>query len=187
MVHGKPSALGIASGAVAGLVAITPASGFVGPIGAFVIGIAAGVLCFVASTKVKRALGYDDALDCFGVHAVGGIIGALLTGVFIDASFGGAGLADGVTIAKQVGIQAVAVCSTLIYDAVVSLIILKIIDAVMGLRVSEEAEIEGLDLALHNERGYNFGGAFGARVTEEEGQPAPAIKPAVRNERGFNV
>jgi Amt family ammonium transporter len=156
MVHGKPSALGIASGAVAGLVAITPASGFVGPIGAFVIGIAAGVLCFIASTKLKKALGYDDSLDCFGVHAVGGIVGAMLTGVFVDASFGGAGLSDGVTIAKQVGIQFVAVCSTLIYDGIATFIILKIIDAVMGLRVTEEQETEGLDISLHNERSYNL-------------------------------
>jgi len=156
MVHGKPSALGIASGAVAGLVAITPASGFVGPIGAFVIGIAAGVLCFIASTKVKKALGYDDALDCFGVHGIGGIVGAILTGVFVDASFGGAGLDEGVTIAKQVGIQFVAVAGTVVYDAIATLIILKIVDAIMGLRVTEEQETEGLDLTLHNERGYNL-------------------------------
>lgn len=186
MVHGKPSALGIASGAVAGLVAITPASGFVGPIGAFVIGIAAGVLCFIASTKLKRAMGYDDALDCFGVHAVGGIVGALLTGVFVDAAFGGAGLSDGVTIAKQVGIQAVAVSATVIYDGIVTLIILKLIDAVMGLRVTEEQELEGLDLALHNERSYNFGGGFGVRVTEEE-PAAPVVKVPIHSERGFNV
>jgi len=156
MVHGKPSALGIASGAVAGLVAITPASGFVGPIGAFVIGIAAGVLCFIASTTVKKALGYDDALDCFGVHGIGGIVGALLTGIFIDASFGGAGLDEGVTIAKQFGIQVVAVAGTLVYDAIATLIILKIVDAIMGLRVTEDQETEGLDLTLHNERGYNL-------------------------------
>jgi Amt family ammonium transporter len=156
MVHGKPSALGIASGAVAGLVAITPASGFVGPIGAFVIGIAAGVLCFIASTKIKKALGYDDALDCFGVHGIGGIVGAILTGIFVDASFGGAGLDEGVTIAKQVGIQFVAVAGTVVYDAIATLIILKIVDAIMGLRVTEEQETEGLDLTLHNERGYNL-------------------------------
>ena len=156
MVHGKPSALGIASGAVAGLVAITPASGFVGPVGAFVIGIAAGVLCFIASTKIKRALGYDDALDCFGVHGIGGIVGAILTGVFVDASFGGAGLDEGVTIAKQVGIQFVAVAGTVVYDAIATLIILKIVDAIMGLRVTEEQETEGLDLTLHDERGYNL-------------------------------
>jgi len=156
MVHGKPSALGIASGAVAGLVAITPASGFVGPVGAFVIGIAAGVLCFIASTKIKKALGYDDALDCFGVHGIGGIVGAILTGVFVDASFGGAGLDEGVTIAKQVGIQFVAVAGTVVYDAIATLIILKIVDAIMGLRVTEEQETEGLDLTLHNERGYNL-------------------------------
>ena len=114
------------------------------------------MLCFVASTKLKRALGYDDALDCFGVHGIGGIVGALLTGVFIDASFGGAGLDEGVTIAKQFGIQVVAVAGTLVYDAIATFIILKIVDAVMGLRVTEEEESVGLDLSLHDERGYNL-------------------------------
>jgi Amt family ammonium transporter len=114
------------------------------------------VLCFIASTKIKKALGYDDALDCFGVHGIGGIVGAILTGIFVDASFGGAGLDEGVTIAKQVGIQFVAVAGTVVYDAIATLIILKIVDAIMGLRVTEEQETEGLDLTLHNERGYNL-------------------------------
>ncbi len=153
-VHGKPSVLGIATGAVAGLVAITPASGTAGPMGALVIGLASGVICFVASTKVKRALGYDDSLDVFGVHAIGGIVGALLTGVFADAAMGGSGLAEGATIASQVVKQAIGVGATLVYTAVASLIILKIIDAVIGLRVNDEQETEGLDLALHDERGY---------------------------------
>jgi Amt family ammonium transporter len=152
--HGKPSVLGIASGAVAGLVAITPASGTAGPLGAIAIGVAAGVLCYLASTKVKRMFGYDDSLDVFGVHAVGGVVGAMLTGVFADASLGGIGLADGVSIGAQVVKQAIGVGTTLIYTAVMSLIILKIVDLAIGLRVNEQQETEGLDLAMHDERGY---------------------------------
>jgi Amt family ammonium transporter len=152
--HGKPSVLGIASGAVAGLVAITPASGTAGPMGAIAIGAAAGVGCFLGATKLKRAMGYDDSLDAFGVHAIGGIIGAMLTGVFADASLGGAGLEEGVSIGAQLGKQAVGVLATLIYTGIVSLILLKIVDLVIGLRVTEEQETEGLDTALHDERGY---------------------------------
>jgi Amt family ammonium transporter len=152
--HGKPSVLGIASGAVAGLVAITPASGTAGPMGAIAIGLAAGVLCFLASTKVKRMFGYDDALDVFGVHAVGGIVGAILTGVFASAALGGKGLAEGVSIGGQVVTQTIGVGVTLVYTAVLSLVILKLVDWVIGLRVTEEQETEGLDLALHDERGY---------------------------------
>ncbi len=154
--HGKPSALGIASGAVAGLVAITPASGTAGPIGALIIGAAAGVGCFYAATKLKRALGYDDSLDVFGVHAVGGIIGAILTGVCADAALGGVGLADGVTMAGQVLTQAKGVLVTVVYTAVMSVILLLIVKAITGLRVSEEQEVEGLDMALHDERGYSL-------------------------------
>ncbi len=154
LTHGKPSVLGIASGAVAGLVAITPASGFVGPTGALVIGLAAGVLCFIASTKIKRAFGYDDSLDAFGVHAIGGIVGALLTGVFAAASLGGS-KAD-LDIAAQLLIQFKGVAITITYCAVATFIILKVLDAVIGLRVSEEQETEGLDLTQHNERGYNL-------------------------------
>lgn len=154
--HGKPSALGIASGAVAGLVAITPASGFVGPMGALVIGLVAGVGCFFAATRMKRALGYDDALDCFGVHGIGGIIGALLTGVFAASSLGGAGLEEGVSMAAQVGRQLLGVGATIVYDAVATLVILKVLDATIGLRVAQEQETEGLDIALHDERGYTF-------------------------------
>ncbi len=156
LAHGKPSVLGIASGAVAGLVAITPASGFVGPMGAIAIGFAAGLVCYLAVAKLKPAMGYDDALDAFGVHAIGGAIGAILTGVFVVKGLGGAGLAEGVTMGRQVGIQVIAVLSTLVYDAIVSLILLKIVDVFIGLRVSEEAETEGLDIALHDERGYNL-------------------------------
>ncbi len=154
--HGKPSVLGIASGAVAGLVAITPASGSVGPMGALAIGLISGVGCFYASTKVKRALGYDDSLDVFGIHAIGGIIGALLTGVFAARMFGGAGLGDGnESISAQVFAQFVGVAATVVYTAIASFIILKIVGALTGgLRVSEEEETEGLDIALHDERGY---------------------------------
>jgi Amt family ammonium transporter len=156
--HGKPSALGLVSGAVAGLVAITPASGFVGPMGALAIGIASGYGCYLAVVKAKRAFGYDDSLDVFGVHAVGGIIGALLTGVFVDAGLGGAGLGEGMTIVSQVGLQAVGIGATIVYCGVVSFIILKVLDSVIGLRVSHEEEQEGLDLVLHDEQGYNLSG-----------------------------
>lgn len=155
--HGKPSALGIASGAVAGLVAITPAAGAVGPMGALAIGIAAGVGCFFASTKIKRLFGYDDSLDVFGVHAIGGIIGAILTGIFCAPSLGGVGFGDGIsTIGKQISVQFLGVISTLIYSGIVSFVILKGLDAVIGLRVSDDEETEGLDLSQHDERGYNL-------------------------------
>jgi Amt family ammonium transporter len=151
LAHGKPSVLGIISGAVAGLVAITPASGFVGPVGALVIGIAAGVICFLASTKLKRVLGYDDSLDVFGVHAVGGIVGALLTGLFAVEAIGGTAGSVG-----QLFVQAKSVAITVAYCAVATFVILKALDAVIGLRVTEEQEAQGLDLALHDEKGYNL-------------------------------
>ncbi len=155
--HGKPSVLGIASGAVAGLVAITPASGTAGPMGALVIGALAGIGAFIAAVKVKRALGYDDSLDVFGVHAVAGIIGALLTGVFCAPALGGAGFGGDIqSIGAQLGVQIIGIVTTVIYTGVMSFIILKIIDAIMGLRVSAEQETEGLDLALHDEKGYNW-------------------------------
>jgi Amt family ammonium transporter len=144
LAKGKPSVLGIASGAIAGLVAITPASGFVGPTGALVIGIAAGVLCFVAATSVKKAFGYDDSLDAFGVHCIGGIVGAILTGIFNVKEISG--------VDADVLVQIGAVATTLVYSGVGSFIILKIIDMVVGLRVSEEEEREGLDVSLHGER-----------------------------------
>jgi len=153
-LHGKPSALGIVSGAIAGLVAITPASGTAGPAGALLIGICAGVLCFLAAARLKRALGYDDSLDVFGVHAVGGIVGALLTGV-CAGSLGGAGLAEGVTIGQQLWVQVKGVLFTLAFSGFMTFMILKLLDATIGLRVSREQEIEGLDLALHDERAYN--------------------------------
>jgi Amt family ammonium transporter len=152
--HGKPSVLGIATGAVAGLVAITPASGTAGPLGALAIGAASGIICFLASTKLKRALGYDDALDVFGVHAVGGIVGAILTGVFVSAALGGAGLAEGMTMIGQVWVQTKGVLFTLVYTVILTYLILKLVDLAIGLRVTEEEETEGLDLSQHGERGY---------------------------------
>jgi Amt family ammonium transporter len=156
IVHGKPGALGIASGAVGGLVAITPASGFVGPMGALAIGIAAGFACYLAATKLKQTFKYDDSLDAFGVHAIGGIVGALLTGVFVSAALGGVGLAEGVSMGKQVWVQFIAVAATIVYDAVLTFIILKLVGAFIGLRVSEDEETQGLDISLHDERGYDI-------------------------------
>jgi Amt family ammonium transporter len=144
---GKPSVLGIASGAVAGLVAITPASGFVGPTPAVVIGLAAGVICFFAATSLKHVLGYDDSLDAFGVHGIGGMVGALLTGVFVSKEISGV---DN-TVMTQFLIQLKGVAVTVIYGFSASYIILKIIDMTIGLRVTEEQEREGLDITLHGE------------------------------------
>ena len=150
IMRGKPTVIGICSGAVAGLVAITPASGFVGPMGAFAIGVAAGIVCYWGVTGLKHFFGYDDALDVFGVHAVGGATGAILTGVFAVEAYGGtAGLIEGNP--GQVLNQLVGVGTVFVYDVIVTLIILKIVDMVIGLRVSEDVEREGLDLALHGE------------------------------------
>ncbi len=161
LVRGTPTILGAASGAVAGLVAITPACGWVGPMGALVIGAAAGVVCLWSVSWLKHALGYDDSLDVFGVHCVGGILGALLTGVFADPALGGAGFYDWITMqvapydmAAQVLIQAKTVGVTLLWSGGVSLVAFKLIDLVIGLRVSEETEREGLDTAEHGERAY---------------------------------
>src|SRR3989337_3207971 len=150
VVHKKPGILGIISGAVAGLVAITPASGFVGPVGALWIGAAAGIGCFFASTTVKKALGYDDSLDVFGIHAVGGIIGALLTGVFAVEAIGGKpGLLEG--NAGQVLTQLYGITATIIWCAVASFVILIIVNILVGVRVSQAVEVEGLDINLHGE------------------------------------
>ncbi len=154
--NGKPSILGAVTGTIAGLGAITPASGSVGPLGAIVIGLAAGAICFWASTTLKRKLGYDDSLDVFGVHGVGGIIGTLLCGIFVVKSLGGQGLAEGMTMGSQFTAQLTAVIITIVYCGVVSFILLKIVDAAVGLRVSQEEETGGLDIALHDERGYNY-------------------------------
>ena len=151
-LRGKPSVLGIISGAVAGLVAITPGSGFVDPRGALIIGIAAGVLCYWGATGLKNALGYDDSLDAFGVHGVGGATGAILTGVLAVSAVGGeghGGLIDG--NARQVMIQLYGVACTIVYDAIATLILLKLVDLLIGLRVDVDTEREGLDLAIHGE------------------------------------
>ncbi len=153
--HGKPSTLGIATGAVAGLVAITPASGSVGPIGALVIGIASGAICFWGAVSLKRQLGYDDSLDAFGVHGIGGIVGALLTGIFAAESLGGAGLEKS-SMGLQIWAQLLSIIVTVVWSGVISFIILKIVDATVGLRVEEDDERMGLDISQHNERGYNI-------------------------------
>ncbi|MHB1587902.1 MAG: ammonium transporter [Acidiferrobacteraceae bacterium] len=154
VARGKPSVLGMVSGAVAGLVAITPASGFVDPTGAFVIGIAGGAVCFWTATYMKNYFGYDDSLDAFGVHAIGGALGALLTGVFAVKAIGGtAGVLEGNT--GQFMKQVIDVGAVLVYDAVVTYVILKVLDAVMGIRVSEDDEVQGLDLSAHGEQVYD--------------------------------
>ena len=150
--RGKPTVLGIISGAVAGLVAITPASGFVNPTGALVIGLVAGVVCFWAATGLKHALGYDDSLDAFGVHGIGGFVGAILTGVFAVEAIGGdgkKGLIDGNPGQVLTQLWGCLVC--IAWCAVATFIILKIVDVVIGLRVTTEEEVEGLDINLHGE------------------------------------
>ena len=154
--YGKPSVLGIVTGMVAGLGTITPASGFVGPIGALVIGAAAGVACFFATNFMKRALKVDDSLDVFPVHGVGGALGTILTGVFAAAYFGGVGYPEKVTMGDQVLVQLTGVLAVAVWSGVVTWILLKISDVVAGLRVTAEDETEGLDTVLHNEKGYNL-------------------------------
>ena len=163
LVRGKPTMLGAASGAIAGLVAITPACGWVGPMGALAIGVAGGLICMLAVIKLKSMLGYDDSLDVFGVHCVGGIVGAILTGVFNSPDLGGTGVYDYVagtwgftSIGAQTWIQIKAVLVTIVWSAVVSFIAFKLIDVLIGLRVTEEVETEGLDTAEHGERGYHM-------------------------------
>ncbi|HSH53603.1 MAG TPA: ammonium transporter [Methylotenera sp.] len=162
LVKGKPSMLGAASGAVAGLVAITPACGFVGPMGAIIIGLVVSPVCYFFVAKVKYMFGYDDALDVFGVHAIGGIVGALLTGVFVNPALGGAGVLDYVAngvaaydFGAQMTAQIYAVVTAIVVSAVVSFVALKIVDVLIGLRVTEESEREGLDTTEHGERAYH--------------------------------
>ena len=154
--YGKPSVLGIVTGMVAGLGTITPASGFVGPIGALAIGGAAGVICFFATSYMKRALNVDDSLDVFPVHGVGGLLGTLLTGVFASAAFGGVGYPEKVDMAQQVTTQLVGILAVGAWSGIATWILLKLTDAVAGLRVAGEQETEGLDTVLHNEKGYNL-------------------------------
>lgn len=153
---GKPSVLGIVTGMVAGLGTITPASGFVGPLGALVIGVTAGLVCFFATNYMKRSLHVDDSLDVFPVHGVGGIIGTTLTGVFAATALGGVGYAEGVTMGQQVTTQVTGILATAVWSGVISFVLLKLIDAMIGLRVTAEQENEGLDTVLHNETGYNL-------------------------------
>jgi Amt family ammonium transporter len=151
--HGKPSVLGIVTGAVAGLVAITPASGHVGPMGALAIGLASGIVCFWGATSLKQSLGYDDSLDAFGVHGIGGIVGCVLTGIFAAKGLGGL---EDINIGEQLLAQLLSIIVTVVYCGVLSWVILKIVDATVGLRVDETQELEGLDLSLHDERGYDL-------------------------------
>jgi Amt family ammonium transporter len=154
MLRGKPSMLGIASGVVAGLVAITPAAGLVGTMGGIVLGAVAGVVCLWGVTGLKKMLGYDDSLDVFGIHGIGGIIGAIGTGVFVSPALGGVGV-DDYAMVGQVITQATGVLITIVWSGVVSFVLFKLIDMTMGLRVTEEQEREGLDTASHGERAYN--------------------------------
>lgn len=154
--HGKPSVLGIVTGMVAGLGTITPASGFVGPMGAVIIGFSAGVVCFYATQFIKRTLKIDDSLDVFPVHGVGGILGTIFAGIFVASQFGGAGLADGVTIGSQVVVQLTGVIATVLWTIFATFVILKLVDAITGLRIPDEDETEGLDISQHDERGYNL-------------------------------
>ncbi len=164
---GKPTMLGLVSGAVAGLVAVTPASGFAGPMGSIVLGLIAGGVCFVFCSSVKNAFGYDDSLDVFGIHCIGGIIGAIGTGILVNPALGGAGIPDYISkpgelaIAEYVFSTAVmaqikGVLLTILWSGIGSAIIYKIVDVVVGLRVSTEKEREGLDIAEHDERAYNY-------------------------------
>jgi len=152
--HGKPSVLGIATGAIAGLAAVTPASGYIGPVGGLGIGLASGAICYLASTSLKRRLGYDDSLDVFGVHGVGGFVGTALAAVFASQVFGGN--QGALAIGSQLGVQLLAASITVVYTAVASFIILKAVAAVVGLRVNEEDEVRGLDVSQHEERGYDY-------------------------------
>ncbi len=154
--YGKPSVLGIVTGMVAGLGTITPGSGFVGPIGALVIGGAAGVVCFFATSYMKRALHVDDSLDVFPVHGVGGILGTLLTGIFVAAALGGAGYPENVTLGGQLLTQLIGIVAIAAWSGVLTWILLKAADAVAGLRVAADEETEGLDTVLHNEKGYDL-------------------------------
>ncbi len=163
LIRGKPTMLGAASGAIAGLVAITPACGWVGPMGAIAIGLIGGFVCMLAVLKLKAALGYDDSLDVFGVHCIGGIIGAILTGVFNSPDLGGTGIYDYVAgtwgyagMGTQVWAQTKGVLITVLWSGVVSFIAFKLVDIIIGLRVTEEVETEGLDTAEHGERGYHM-------------------------------
>ncbi len=154
--YGKPSLVGIVTGMVAGLATITPASGFVGPVGALIIGIAAGLVCQWAVSLVKQTLKIDDSLDVFAVHGVGGALGTVLVAIFAATAFGGLGLADDMTIASQLGVQLLGIAAVAVWSGVATFIIVKVVTALVGLRVDEETEIIGLDISAHGERGYDL-------------------------------
>jgi Amt family ammonium transporter len=153
---GKPSLIGIVTGMVAGLATITPASGFVGPVAGLVYGVLAGIVCYGAVQYVKHSLKIDDSLDVFAVHGVGGILGILLVSAFADPMLGGLGLAKGMTIGKQFGVQLAGAAATVAWSAVLTFVIVKIVGLVVPLRATAEAETDGLDLSEHGEREYNF-------------------------------
>ena len=155
LARGKASMLGAVSGIIAGLVAVTPAAGLIGPIGAIVLGAIASAACYFFVAVVKPAAGYDDSLDVFGIHGIGGIVGAIGTGIFVSSSLGGIGYADGVSMGGQVYSQIVAVVITIVYCGIVSAILYKIVDLVIGLRPTLESEREGLDLTSHGESAYH--------------------------------
>tara|TARA_B110001450_G_scaffold37395_1_gene33234 strand:- start:80 stop:568 length:489 start_codon:yes stop_codon:yes gene_type:complete len=157
--HGKPSVLGIVTGMVAGLGTITPASGFVGPAGALVIGFSAGIICYYATQAIKQRFQIDDSLDVFPVHGVGGMLGTLLAGVFASDALGvfsGQGYNEGMAMASQVSVQLVGIIATFAYTAVITYVLLKLVDKLLVLRVDEEGEMRGLDLVEHDERGYDL-------------------------------
>ena len=153
---GKPSLIGIVTGMVAGLATITPASGFVGPIGALIIGLVGGVVCYYMVGLIKHRLKIDDSLDVFAVHGVGGVLGTLMVAVLVDKSFGGAGLEEGMTIASQFGVQLTGFAAVLVWSVFASYVLVKIVQATIGLRVSDDEELEGLDVTSHGETGYNL-------------------------------
>ena len=153
---GKPSLVGVVTGMVAGLATITPASGFVGPMGALIIGLAGGLVCYYAVGLIKHKLKIDDSLDVFAVHGVGGAIGTLLVAFLVDTSFGGGGLAEGMTMGSQFGVQLTGLIAVLVWSLVASFILVKIVQALVGLRVSDDEELEGLDVTSHGETGYNL-------------------------------
>jgi len=152
--YGKPSALGTVTGMVAGLGTITPASGFVGPMGALIIGFSAGVVCFFATSFIKQKLKIDDSLDVFPVHGVGGILGTIFAGIFVSAGLGGVGFADGLNMNSQLGVQLTGVIVVIVFTAIATFVSLKVVDIILGLRVTDEQETEGLDINQHDERGY---------------------------------
>ncbi|MBL7003258.1 MAG: ammonium transporter [Gammaproteobacteria bacterium] len=154
--YGKPSALGIVTGMVAGLGTITPASGFVGPMAAMIIGLSSGIVCYFATALIKHKLKIDDSLDVFPVHGVGGIIGTFFAGLFVAAEFGGAGLAEGMTTSSQISVQIIGIVSVAAWTAILTFIILKIVALFIELRIDEQEEHEGIDLVCHDEKGYNW-------------------------------